>query len=198
VHRSTDLLSGHTTIRHRIPVTNPLRTIVDLAAVVPAEQVEDAIDAGLAYPSLFTIPGVERMLHDLAGRGRRGTGVLRRLLAERALGHAVTDSKLESRMGKLLKRAELPPAVFHCVVTTPDGVFLAEVDFAYPEVKLAIEVDGFGAHGTPRAMAKDFVRQNGLVPFGWHVLRFTWRQVVRQPEMVARAIAGALAGLAAA
>jgi very-short-patch-repair endonuclease len=68
----------------------------------------------------------------------------------------------------------------------------------YPDVKLAIEVDGFNVHGTPRAMAKDFVRQNGLVPYGWHVLRFTWRQVVREPDMVARTIAQALAGLAAA
>jgi len=36
------------------------------------------------------------------------------------------------------------------------------------------------------------------VPYGWRVLRFTWRQVTRQPEMVAGAIAAALAGLAAA
>jgi very-short-patch-repair endonuclease len=92
----------------------------------------------------------------------------------------------------------LPAAVFHYVVSSPAGLFLAEVDFAYPEIRLAIEVDGFGAHGTPRAMAKDFVRQNGLVPYGWHVLRFTWRQVTRQPELVAAAIRAARAGLAAA
>jgi very-short-patch-repair endonuclease len=36
------------------------------------------------------------------------------------------------------------------------------------------------------------------VPYGWYVLRFTWRQVVREPEMVARSIADSLAGLAAA
>ncbi|HEV3364368.1 MAG TPA: DUF559 domain-containing protein, partial [Acidimicrobiia bacterium] len=78
------------------------------------------------------------------------------------------------------------------------GLFLAEVDFAYPEVKLAIEVDGFDAHGTPRAMAKDFVRQNGLVPYGWRVLRFTWGQVCDEPEMVADAIRRALESLEAA
>jgi very-short-patch-repair endonuclease len=114
------------------------------------------------------------------------------------LGDAVSDSKLESRMARLLRRAGLPKAVFHYVILTPGGVFLAEVDFAYPDVKLAIEVDGFGAHGTPRAMAKDFVRQNGLVPYGWRVLRFTWRQVTREPEIVAEAIASALAALRAA
>ena len=101
-------------------------------------------------------------------------------------------------MGKLLRRANLPAATFHYAVCTPAGLFLAEVDFAYPEIKLAIEVDGFGAHGTPRAMAKDFVRQNGLVPYGWRVLRFTWQQVTRQPEMVAAAIRAALDSLQAA
>lgn len=123
---------------------------------------------------------------------------MRRVREERALGEAPSDSRLESRMAALLRRAGLPPAVFHYVVVTPAGLFLAEVDFAYPELELAIEVDGFGVHGTPRAMAKDFVRQNGLVPYGWHVLRFTWRQVVQQSEMVARSIAEALTGLQAA
>ncbi|MGH9000089.1 MAG: endonuclease domain-containing protein [Acidimicrobiia bacterium] len=83
------------------------------------------------------------------------------------------------------------------MIEGPDGRFLAQVDFAYPELLLVIEVDGYEAHGSPRAMAKDFVRQNGLVPFGWHVLRFTWSQVVHEPEMVASAIAAARTGLAA-
>lgn len=198
VHRSADLMARHTTVRRRIPVTNPLRTMVDLAAVLEAEQVEDALDAGLAWPSLFSVRAVATILNELAGRGRRGAGVLRKVLEERELGNAASDSQLENRMAKLLRRAGLPRAVFHHVVRTPTGVFLAEVDFAYPDVKLAIEVDGFGVHGTPRAMAKDFVRQNGLVPYGWRVLRFTWRQVVREPEMVAAAVAAALDGLRAA
>jgi very-short-patch-repair endonuclease len=171
--------------------------MVDLAAVLPPDELEDALDAGLAYPSLFSVTAVAAMRARLARQGRTGTGVLRKVLEERALGDAVSDSELEKRMAKLLRRAGLPAAVFHCVVRTPGGVFLAEVDFAYPEIRLAIEVDGFGVHGTPRAMAKDFVRQNGLVPYGWRVLRFTWRQVVRQPEMVARTIGEALTGLRA-
>jgi very-short-patch-repair endonuclease len=198
VHQSLDLTIDQTTVRKRIPVTNPLRTLVDLASVLPADEVEDALDAGLAWPSLFSLKAVGTTRSLLAQRGRSGTGVLRRVLEERALGDAISDSKLERRMGELLRRAGLPPAVFRHVIITPGGVFLAEVDFAYPEVKLAIEVDGFNVHGTPRAMAKDFVRQNGLVPYGWRVLRFTWRQVVGQPDMVAAAIGAALAGLRAA
>ena len=198
VHQSEDLAAKHVTFRRRIPVTNPLRTMVDLAAVLKPGAVEDALDAGLRWPSLFSVRAVEATLHELAGKGRGGTGVLKTILEERVFGKAVSDSDLEKRMGKLLRRASLPPAVFHYVVNTPAGVFLAEVDFAYPEVKLVIEVDGFDAHGTPRAMAKDFVRQNGLVPYKWHVLRFTWRQVTEEPEMVAGVIRRTLEALQAA
>jgi len=198
VHRSKDLVIDQTTVRGRIPVTNPLRTMVDLAGVLSPAEVEDALDAGLAWPSLFSVAAVEVTLKGLSARGRNGAGVLRRVLEERALGDAVSDSKLEKRMAKLFRRAGLPAAVFHFAVCTPAGLFLAEVDFAYPDIKLAIEVDGFGVHGTPRAMAKDFVRQNGLVPYGWRVLRFTWWQVTRQPEMVAATIRTALEALQAA
>ena len=198
VHRSRDLVPAHTTVRGRIPVTNPLRTIVDLGAVLSPEQVEDALDTGLSPPSLFSIGAIEWMRNEVTGPGRTGCGVVGHILNERALGDEVNDSLLEPRMARLLRNAGLPPAVFHYVITTPGGVFLAEVDFAYPGVRLVIEVDGFKIHATPKRMSKDFVRQNGLVPHGWHVLRFTWRQVVREPEMVARSIARSLAGLAVA
>jgi hypothetical protein len=76
VHRSTDLLADGTTVRARIPVTNPLRTIVDLGAVLPPEQVEDALDTGLAPPSLFSIAAIEWMRNEVTGPGRSGCGVL--------------------------------------------------------------------------------------------------------------------------
>src|SRR5688572_1949505 len=66
VHRMADLVPTHTTVRRHLPVTNPLRTIVDLAAVLPADEVEDAIDAGLAWPSLFSIPAIESMRDEIA------------------------------------------------------------------------------------------------------------------------------------
>ena len=70
-----------------------------------------------------------------------------------------------------------------------DGAtFVAEVDFAYPEIRVAIEVDGWSVHGTPEAMSADFVRQNMLLRLGWTVIRFTWAQVMREPGYVASEI----------
>ena len=187
VHRSRDLVPDHTTIRRGIPVTNPLRTLVDLGAVCSRWTVEDALDRGL-IARLFTVAAVEWMRYEVARPGRRGSGVLRTVLDDRALGSAPPDGLLEARMAYLLRSQGLPPAVFHHVV--PEA--RAELDFAYVERRLAIEVDGFEVHGTPRAMSADHSRHNRLVAAGWTVLRFTWHQVVRQPAAVARDIRTAL------
>ncbi len=196
VHRSRDLVDDHISRWEGFPLTKPARTIVDLGAVLPPEKVEDVLDRALTRKRT-TIAGVEWMLTELAGRGRPGTAAVAKILDERALGKEPADGLLEPRMARLLRTAGLPPAAFQHPVHTPEGRFLARVDFAYPELLLAVEVDGFESHGSPSAMGKDFVRQNGLVPYRWRVLRFTWAQVVHQPEYVAATIGRVLAALAA-
>lgn len=196
VHRSRDLAHHHVIHWKGFPVTKPARVIVDLGAVLPPDEVEDVLDRALTR-KLLKIAGVEWMLTELSHQGRHGTGVVGKILDERALGKEPAHGQLEPRMARLLRRAGLPAAVFQHRIYTADGRFLAQVDFAYPELLLAIEVDGFETHGSPRAMSKDFVRQNGLVPYGWRVLRFTWYQVVHQPEYVAATIGRTLSALAA-
>jgi very-short-patch-repair endonuclease len=187
VHRSRDLVAGHSTVRSGIPVTNPLRTLVDLGAVCSRWTVEDALDRGLS-DRRFTVAAVEWMLHEVARPGRRGCGVLRTVLDERALGAAPPDGLLEPRMARLLRSHGLPEAVFQHPV--PEA--RARLDFAYPEQRLAIEVDGYEVHGTRRAMDADHERHNRLVGAGWTVLRYTWHQVVREPAKVADSVRSAL------
>jgi very-short-patch-repair endonuclease len=184
-HRSRDLVPAHTTLRQGVPVTNPMRTLVDLGAVVKHWVVEDALDRGLST-KLIRMSAVEWMLHDVARPGRRGCGVLRKVLDERALGAAPPDGLLEPRMARLLRDHDLPPAAFQ------HAVHGFRLDFAYPDVLLAIEVDGYDPHGTRKAFDADRERQNRLVLLGWTVLRFTWPQVVRQPGTVAAQLRDAL------
>ena len=66
------------------------------------------------------------------------------------------------------------------------------IDFAYPELRLAIEVDGWEHHLQFDQWQDDHVRQNDLVNRGWVVIRFTWTQVVEDPGYVADVIARAL------
>jgi very-short-patch-repair endonuclease len=191
VHRSRDLTDDVVTTRHFIPVTNPLRTIVDLGAVLRRHEVEEALDRALVR-RLLSVAGAEGARARLAKPGRDGTGVLRHVLDERALGRDRPDSVLEPRMARLLRARRLPaPAFQHDVVV--QGRRVARVDFAYPEVLLAIEVDGLEAHSTPSALQADLARQNRLVAAGWTVLRFTWHDVVRRPTTVAEVLQDFLA-----
>ena len=178
-----DLPDEWMTVHRDIPMTNPLLTMVHLGAVCEPSVVRDCLERGL-IARLFTVEGIKKALARFGKSGRNGAGTLRAVLEDRAMGDERPDSLLESRMRSLLRRYDLPAPIFHYVVRD-NGQFIAEVDFAYPDRRLAIEVDGWSAHGTPMAMSADFVRQNRLARLGWTVLRFTWAQVMREPDYVA-------------
>ncbi|MGH9178768.1 MAG: type IV toxin-antitoxin system AbiEi family antitoxin domain-containing protein [Acidimicrobiales bacterium] len=191
LHRVADL--DRATIVHRsgIPTTNPTRTLVDLGAVYGPNLVEEALDRALTR-RIITVDLLERELELLARPGRNGVGVLRVVLDRRAIGAERPDSVLEARMARLLRAWSLPPAAFQYEVRV-GGRLVARVDFAYPELRLAIEVDGWETHSSPRELQYDLDRQNALVAAGWIVLRFTWVDVVRRPAKVAARIRAALA-----
>jgi very-short-patch-repair endonuclease len=194
VHRSHDLHAERPAWHRGIPITNPLLTMLHLGAVVGVDVLHDAVELGVGR-RLFTVAGLEAV-HDRVGRpGRNGAGALRRLLDDRALGAKPADGLLEPRMAGLLRRYRLPGACFQFEIEIGERTYF--IDFAYPDVKLAIEVDGYEQHSSPRAMQRDLERQNDLVAAGWTVLRFTWRDVVRRPSDVARRIREQLSALAA-
>ncbi|MGH9117825.1 MAG: DUF559 domain-containing protein [Acidimicrobiales bacterium] len=185
VHRSLDLYSERPSIRQSIPVTNPLVTMVHLGAVVGQETLEDALDLGLEK-RLFTVAGVQAV-HARYGRpGRNGAGALWRMLDDRALGAQRAEGLLEPRMARLLRAYKLPAAAFQHEVSI--GGRRYRIDFAYPDRRIAIEVDGYGSHGSRRQRQRDLDRQNDLVAAGWTVLRFTWADILRRPEAVAHRI----------
>jgi very-short-patch-repair endonuclease len=65
-------------------------------------------------------------------------------------------------------------------------------DVAFPSARWLIEVDGWAAHGTMTAFTEDRRRQNLLELAGWRCLRFTWADLVDEPERVLREIRRAL------
>jgi very-short-patch-repair endonuclease len=78
----------------------------------------------------------------------------------------------------------LPTPEYQYKVFDRGGLFVAQVDFGYPSIKEAFEVDGWEAHGTPDAQAEGFERDHRLKLAGWGVTHFTWRQVVRKSRYV--------------
>jgi hypothetical protein len=187
VHRLADLTERWIEMRDGIPCTTVARTLVDLGAVVPLGVVARALDRAVGR-KLVTLGEVRRALDTVARKGRRGVGVMRTLLDERGVG---TDPAgvFEARMAALLRAHGLPPADAEHEVRDERGLFLGRVDFAYPALALAIEVDGYESHVTLDAFRHDRARQNDLVEAGWTVLRFVWRDVDRMHPSVASRIA---------
>jgi very-short-patch-repair endonuclease len=63
------------------------------------------------------------------------------------------------------------------------GDFL--VDFLWPDSRLIVEVDGYEFHGARASFESDRARDAELTLQGYRVLRFTYRQVTREPTRVA-------------
>jgi hypothetical protein len=95
VHRPKDY-PQHVLVREGIPLTNPLRTLVDLGSVVSGDRLHEAVDRALAS-KLVTIEAIEAELARLGRRGRGGSGRLRLALAHRGFTGAPHPSVLERR-----------------------------------------------------------------------------------------------------
>ena len=177
------------TVRN-LPITTPVRTLIDLAAVVDEETLEIALDDAV-YTGKVRLPRLRWRLDELGGKKRPGVTNLRSLLEARGDGVMVPTTVLETKLVRVLRTARLPVAQtqhrFH-----ENGHFVARVDFAYPEQRVIIEVDGARWHSGRQARIKDAQRDNYFNLKGWTVLRFTWEDLERRPEHVARQVALAL------
>jgi G:T-mismatch repair DNA endonuclease (very short patch repair protein) len=98
----------------------------------------------------------------------RGSGRTRRA-ARLADGQA--ESPPETRLRLVMMRAGLPMPVAQFRVFDDDGL-IGRVDFAYPDLKIAIEYDG-AWHGEPGLFSRDRTRLNRLRAAGWTVLHVT-------------------------
>ena len=106
-------------------------------------------------------------------------------------GDDVSENDFEDRMRALVRRAGLPQPV----AQYPVGRY--RLDFAWPELKVAVETDGWATHGRRQAFEDDRARDAFLLAAGWRVLRVTYRQLARRPMLVAAQLAAVLAQAAA-
>lgn len=196
VHRIIDLHPELAEERAGLRATDPVRTVIDLGLVMPRWLVLRALSTGIST-QVFRLSQVTQLREALGRPGRNGTGVVRHILEGNLLTLGKEESELEKRFTALIRRRGLPAIELQHEVWDA-GRFVARIDAAYPDLKLAIEVDGFEHHSSPDAFQRDRTRQNRLVALGWTVLRFTWKDVVSRPDHVARLIQQAIGRLTAA
>jgi len=173
VHRRYGLRPEDVAEQNGIPVTSPIRTLLDFAAVARLPTVERAVNEA----DRLDLVDPER-LREALGRykGERGVARLRDLLDQRTF--RLTDSELERRFLRIVADAGLP------VPLTGQQLNGFKVDFYWPDLGLVVETDGLRYHRTPAQQAKDRRRDQAHLAAGLTPLRFTHQQVRYEPGHV--------------
>jgi len=163
-----------------IPVTTVPRTIFDLAAVAPVDQVEFALRE-TEYLRLYD----SLSLHDLLARypGRRGSRAVRACLARRAEHEGSTRSPLEEAFVPFLRRHRLPLPRLNAWLQL-DRRWI-QVDCLWERQRVVVELDGFAGHGTRVAFREDRSRDRRLRVAGYGGARIAWGQLEDEPEAIA-------------
>ena len=184
VHRSLALHASDVEVRDGIPRTRPPATLLGLAAVVPAGPLEVALDDALGR-GLVSCAQLRRRLDATAGCGRPGVAALRNLLATRLERPRWLQSQFERRLFSLLGAADVPLPIPQFEVLLPGGGS-AFLDFAWPDLRLALEADSYRHHASRVDWSRDHTRNNLVVSLGWRILPVTWDDVVERPsELIA-------------
>jgi very-short-patch-repair endonuclease len=187
VHRRTRLGRADLATHHSIPLTSPIRTLLDLATRLRADGLETAINE--ADKRELVDPDFLRAALGVRA-GQPGVAVLRKLLDRRTF--TLTDSELERRFMPIALRAGLAPPL------TQKRLNGFRVDFFWPDLGLVVETDGLRYHRTAAQQARDRVRDQAHTVAGLTHLRFTHAQVRHEPAYVERVLRTTSRRLAAA
>lgn len=171
-----------------IPVTSPARTLADLSTALGADGLARAIDDALRRDilSLSAMHAVAQRFGIAPGRSPK---TMRAVLAKRTPGYDPGDSELETRVWETIRDAGLPLPVRRHPISVNGRRYL--IDLAYPEQRIAIEVDGFEFHGERTPFDGDRARQNVIVLAEWKPLRYT---SASSPEQIITEVTTALFG----
>ena len=101
-------------------------------------------------------------------------------------------SEAERRLLELIRAAGLPEP------KTNVRVAGHEVDVFWPDLRLAVEVDGYAFHSTRAAFERDRRRDAALRVHGIEVIRVSWTQITDEPVALAALLARATASGSAA
>jgi Protein of unknown function (DUF559) len=172
-HRRPSLPAPEITTRRKIPVTNPVRTFLDIALELPPNRLERAINEADKH-DVIDPDALRRALDD--HRGEPGIRPLRKVLDKHTF--RLSDDELELLFRPIATAAGLPAPLTKQIVNR------FEVDFFWPDVGLVVETDGWRYHRTPSSQTRDALRFQLHTASGLTPLRFSHWQVKYEPRHV--------------
>ena len=183
VHRQR-LPAAHTTVHRGIPVTTPIRTLLDLAAVLPTTALAKAFEEAQVK---LHVPPAPLAAEVLSRPRQRGNAKLRRILVG-AVDPADVRSVLELRFLRMCASHGIPRPQVNVRI----GAWT--LDFLWPDRGLVVETDGSAFHRTAAARRRDAIKDDFLRELGLDVVRLTWADVTERPAEAAARLRGATSG----
>jgi very-short-patch-repair endonuclease len=159
----------------RVRVVSPLAATVRAAALLAPDEAVVAVDRMVVAGGV----DLEGLRARVAVPGAASTRVRRAC----ARADGLAQSPQETRLRLLMADGDLPTPVAQYVVRHR-GHEVARVDFAWPELRIAVEYDG-AWHAEPGQFAKDRRRLNRLQAAGWTVVFVTAADLHRPAQLLA-------------
>ena len=187
VHRNSDLLPHHIHTIDGLPVTSQIRTVFDLSYKLGKRRTIDLLDQQRVLKRI-SMTEIRAMTLDLARQGKPGSTIFKEY--GESMNWSDDKSPLHRMATDLIRDSELPrPEEEYSIPWEPWRRF----DLAYPDARLAIELDGYRYHSTQARFQADRSRDREAHRNGWFVLRFTWDDIANRPEEVKQHIRDHLA-----
>jgi len=170
--RRTNVLEADDIVQRddAIRIATPQRAWFDCAAHLTDERFEMltewVLDRHVDVATLF------RTVRRLDARGRLGLARVNRVLSQRPLWQKPTQSGLETKVLRALRRAGLRRLSNQHPIRLPNGVVI-HADVADPAIGWALEIDHVTWHGGRFEAQRDKARDRQARKAGWHVDRVT-------------------------
>ena len=183
VHRQL-VAEAHRATHDAIPCTNLLRTLLDLAAILPLSALASSFEEAQVIHELRP----EILAAEVLSRpGHRGTGKLKVILAD-AVDPAGVRSILELRFLRMCAAHGIARPLVN------ERIGMWTPDFLWPEQLVVVETDGVDFHRTAAKRRRDAEKDEALTALGLTVIRLRWGDVVERPFETAARIRGAVSG----
>jgi predicted transcriptional regulator of viral defense system len=152
-------------------VTSVARTLFDVGGVIGHRRVVSALENALDR-KLVNMDAMSEVTLRLFHRRRPGSREIRSALLARSDWTSALQSDLEVRVLAAIRRAGLPMPVVQYELSFEDG-HIVRFDFAWPHIRVALEVDHSFWHVGSEESRNDKQRDRKVATLSWQTLRIT-------------------------
>lgn len=167
VHESRRIWVSDVTSIDDIAVVTAERLLLDLAWLRPNTNYLEMVIQAARRKRLISYDSALQTFDRHARRGLRGISALRSALERWDPKQRPTESEMETLLVQVMRRNAMPEPTLQHEIHDARGLFVARVDVAIPQWRVAIDYDSMQEHSDEFQLARDARRRNRIVACGY-------------------------------